>query len=154
MAHFHRFVNNRSTIKKKILLHIRLEPFSLFLIGSLTSIAATSLTWSSYLDSVTNYRIKNFTTEVLNLKWNSNNMAPFSTYLDIPACLITLCFFLISLRGIHLSTLFNNTLAILNISMLAIISIAGIAFGRFENLGFGKYSNGFNGIIKGASIVM
>lgn len=122
--------------------------------GSVTSIAAISLTWSSYLDSLTDNYIKNFTTEVLHLKWNPDKIAPFSTHLDIPACLITICFFCISLRGIQASVLFNNTIAILNITILTVISIGAAFYGHVENLSTDHYTNGFNGVIRGASIVM
>lgn len=61
---------------------------------------------------------------------------------------------MISLRGIQLTALFNNTLAILNISLLLIITLAGFIYGNLDNLNNTKYSNGFNGIIKGSSIVI
>lgn len=131
-----------------------IHDLSLSILGSLTSIAAISLTWSSYLDSLTNNLVKNFTIETLHLSWNPNHISPFSTYLDLPACAITLALFLISFRGIHASSLFNNALAVLNIGLLTIISIGGFVFGRLDNMQFGKYSNGFEGVIKGASIVV
>jgi amino acid transporter len=121
-------------------------------IGSLTSIAATSITWSTYFDSLTNNEIKNFTINVLHASWSWKS--PFNNYLDIPACAIAIIFFLICLRGVHLTTLFNNTLAILNIALLICISLGGLIFGKFKNLTSTPYVNGINGIFKGASIVM
>ncbi|CAF0712639.1 unnamed protein product [Brachionus calyciflorus] len=121
-------------------------------IGSLTSIAATSITWSNYLDASLNHTIKNFTYDILHAHWDLKS--PFSNYLDIPGVLITLLFFLISLRGIQLTTLFNNTLAILNITLLIIITIGGLVYGKIDNLKADNYPNGFNGIIKGSSVVM
>ena len=113
-----------------------------------------ALTWSSYLNSITNNYIKDFITENLHLKWNPNNVAPFSNYLDLPACLIVAVFFVISFRGVQVSTWFNNALAILNLTVLGIVSIGGVLYGRLDNLEINKYTNGFHGIIKGASIVM
>ena len=61
--------------------------------------------------------------------------------------------FLISLRGLSISTLFNNTFAVLNLSLLAIIAISGFVFGDFNNLTKTPYKNGFEGVIQSASIV-
>ncbi|RMZ93136.1 cationic amino acid transporter 4, partial [Brachionus plicatilis] len=124
----------------------------LLFIGSLTSIAATSITWSDYLDTILDHAIKNFTTQTLHAYWELPS--PFSTFLDIPAILVTVTFFLVSLRGIQLTALFNNMLAVLNISLLLLITIGGFVYGNLDNLINTKYSNGFNGIIKGSSIVI
>lgn len=128
--------------------------FMFLLIGSLTSIAAVALTWSSYLNSLTNNYIRDFITQYLKLSWNPQNHAPFSTYPDLAACLIIVIFFLISFRGVQVSTWFNNALACLNLAILGITAIGGMIYGRLGNLEFSKYTNGFHGIIKGASIVM
>ena len=124
----------------------------LVFIGALTSIAATALTWSSYLDAAFDNRIKNFTITHLHLSWNLRS--PFTNYLDLPALLICILLFLISLRGIHLTTLFNNTLAILNLFLLAVICLGGFAYGDLANLTNVNYSNGVEGVLKGSSVVM
>lgn len=113
---------------------------------------ATSITWSSYTDSATNNSISNFVNNTLHLTWDLGPI--FSSYLDIAAIMITIIAFLISLIGIRIAALFNNMLAILNISLLIIISISGFVYGKFENLTKAKYENGLYGIVKGASIVM
>jgi amino acid transporter len=124
----------------------------LYFVGSLTSTAAASLTWSNYLDAAFDHKIKNFTQNTLHLKWDLKS--PFTNYLDLPALFITILLFLISLREIRITGLFNNTLAILNITLLGIITVGGIIYGKIENLTQVKYRNGFEGIIKGTSVVM
>jgi APA family basic amino acid/polyamine antiporter len=124
----------------------------LLYIGALTSIAATSLTWSTYLDAAFNNRIKAFTTQVLHLEWDLKS--PFTNYLDVPATSITIFMFIVSLRGIRLTTLFNNVLAVLNLILLAIITIGGFVFGDFSNLTKVKYTQGVEGVLKGSSVVM
>jgi amino acid transporter len=121
-------------------------------VGSVASISANSLTWSSYFDSMTNYAVKNFTIEYMHASWNIGE--PFSSYFDIPATLILILLFLVSLIGIKMTTLFNNSLAILNIGLLIAISLGGFFYGKFENLSKTAYKNGLNGIIRGSSIVM
>jgi amino acid transporter len=121
-------------------------------IGALTSIAATSLTWSTYLDAAFNNKIRNFTTDVLHLQWDLKS--PFTNYLDVPATLITVVLFVISLRGIRLTTLFNNTLAALNLTLLFIITVGGFVFGDLSNLTKVEYAQGVAGVLKGSSVVM
>ena len=120
--------------------------------GALASIAATSLAWSSYLDSTTGYAIRNFTMSKMHLHWDLNS--PFNNYVDVPAVLVLILLFLISLRGLNLSVTFNNVLAMLNITLLVIITISGFVYGSFSNLTKTPYTNGFQGIIQSASIVI
>jgi amino acid transporter len=138
--------------------YFSLGEFIAFIIGwlnfisSLASIAATSITWSSYLDSMTNHAISNFTINKLHLKWNIGIY--FSDHLDIAAILVLIIIYLIAFRGLTLTTMFNNTIAIANIILLLTISIAGFVFGKFDNLTKTPYQNGFDGVIKGSSVVM
>ncbi len=120
-------------------------------IGSLASIAATAITWSTYVDSTTNNTISNFVIEKMHASWDLGS--PFSNHLDVSALFILCLLYFISLRGLRMSTMLNNILAILNISLLILISIAGFIYGKLENLQV-PYTNGFDGIINGASIVM
>lgn len=120
--------------------------------GSVTSIAATALTWSSYFDTLTDHVVSNFTINVLHAKWDLKT--PFNNQLDLMACLITLVFFLICLRGVHVTSLFNNTFAILNLSLMVCIFAGGVIFGKLSNLTGTAYTNGVNGVVTGASIVM
>jgi amino acid transporter len=138
--------------------YFSLGEFIAFIIGwltfisSLASIAATSITWSSYLDSMANHAISNFTINKLHLKWNIGIY--FSDHLDIAAILVLIIIYLIAFRGLKLTTMFNNTIAIANIILLLTISIAGLIFGKFDNLTKVPYQNGFDGVIKGSSVVM
>lgn len=120
--------------------------------GAVASISATAITWSSYLDAFTNNTVKNFVINDLHAEW-SHLGAPFSSYLDVSAIFITTILFLISLLGIKVATVFNNTLAIINIALLVIISVAGFIYGDFSNLTKAPFTGGFGGIIKGSSIV-
>ena len=53
-----------------------------------------------------------------------------------------------------MSVTFNNILAVLNISLLIVITIAGFVYGSFSNLTKTPYTNGFEGIVQSASIVI
>lgn len=123
----------------------------LIFIGSLTSQAVSSLTWSSYLDAAFNNRIKNFTTKALHLEWDLPS--PFNNYLDIPALAISTLLFGISLRGVRMTSMFNNVVAVLNIILLLAITVGGCVYGSVENLRV-KYDKGVDGVLKGSSIVM
>ena len=138
--------------------YFSLGEFIAFIIGwlnfisSLASIAATSITWSSYLDSMTNHAISNFTINKLHLKWNIGIY--FSDHLDIAAIFVLIFIYSIAFRGLKLTTMFNNTIAMANIILLLTITIAGFIFGKFDNLTKTPYQNGFDGVIKGSSVVM
>lgn len=62
--------------------------------------------------------------------------------------------FLVSFFGVKYTIILNNILAILNIILLLIIIICGFVFGKWSNVSQVSYSNGFDGIIKGSSIVL
>ena len=108
--------------------------------------SATSITWSSYLNSYTNDTIKSFIVNDMQLSWDLGR--PFSSYLDLPALALTLLMFMIALIGIKFASLFNNVLAFINVSLLILITIAGFVYGDVENLSKAPYNNGFGGIIK------
>lgn len=118
----------------------------------LTALAATSIAWSNHFDLVTGSFVRNFTENKLHAVWNFES--PFSAELDLAAIIIIILIFIISLRGLKLTTLFNNVLAVINIGLLLLIIIAGLTYGSYENLTATPYTNGFSGIVRGASIVM
>lgn len=115
--------------------------------GSLSSISATAITCSSYINSFTNNTIKDFIVNDLHLGWDLG--APFSSYLDITAIFLTTLLFVISLFGIEIGAFVNNTLAMINILLLCVITVGGIVYGDFDNLTKGNFSGGFDGVIKG-----
>ncbi len=119
--------------------------------GALASTSAISITWSQYLNSLTNNTIKNFTVE--HIPWPAIG-SPFSTYLDVTALTITTILFLISLLAIEITTIFNNILAVANILLLLVISAAGFIYGDFSNLTNVSYTAGLTGVIKGSSVVL
>jgi amino acid transporter len=99
------------------------------------------------MNSVVNNSIKDFIVNDMHLSWDLGS--PFSSYLDISAIVLTIVLFTISLFGIEVAAVFNNTLAIINILLLCLVTVGGVVYGDFENLKRGNFTEGFNGVIKG-----
>jgi amino acid transporter len=115
--------------------------------GSLASLSVTAITWSDYLDTLTNHTIRNFA--ISKLSWPHSPTSIFTDHADIVGIGILLVVLLISLQGVRQATLFNNLIAFLNVSLLCVISLGGLLFGSFDNLTHTPYTNGIHGILRG-----
>ncbi|CAM1306694.1 Uncharacterised protein g4435 [Pycnogonum litorale] len=131
-----------------------------FLVGwnvileNILGLSSVSKAWSSYVDSITDSALSEYLTKTFGFK----DLGVFSNYPDLVA--VSLILFLMTLLcfGLKNSTLFNNTLTIVNLAVILIITVVGALYANTENWtnkengGFVPY--GFNGILTGAGIAL
>ena len=101
------------------------------------------------MDTLTNHTIRHFSVAKLSWPIAPSSASLFTDHADIVALSALLFVLLVSLQGVRQAALFNNLIALLNISLLVVITLAGLFFGKLDNLTSTPYTNGFTGILRG-----